>query len=48
MNTIEINDLKNEVTAEEATTVVGGYRYKLKDVIVTSYSVNGSSGATRG
>ena len=46
MNTIEINDLKNEVTAEEANEVVGGY--KLKNVLVSSYNVGGASGATRG
>lgn len=44
MKTIEIKDLNNEVTPQEAADVKGGYSVKMKDVLVSSYSVSGSGG----
>lgn len=43
MTTIKINKLNETVNAEEASAVKGGY--ELKNVIISSYSVSGSSSA---
>ncbi len=47
MNTIKIKELNHEVTVEEANNVVGGYKYKLTNVVVSSYDTSGQADATR-